>query len=39
LIASGMQNQTNKLLSALRSSKTTGGNTNANNDEGQSAGD
>jgi hypothetical protein len=38
LIAGGLQNQTNKLLSALRSSKTTTSDTNANNDEGQSAG-
>ena len=39
LIASGLQNQTNKLLSALRSSKTTISDTNANNsDEGQNVG-
>ncbi len=37
LIASGLQNQTNKLLSALRSSKTTTSDTNANSDQGQSA--
>jgi hypothetical protein len=39
LIASGLQNQTNKYLSALRSSKTTTSDTNANNGDGQSAGE
>lgn len=40
LIASGMQNQTNKFLSALRNSKTTTGDTNASiTGGGQSAGD
>ena len=38
LIAGGLQNQTNKLLAALRSSKTTISDTNANNDQGQSTG-
>ena len=38
LIAGGLQNQSNKLLSALRASKTTVSDKNASNDEGQSAG-
>ena len=40
LIASGMQNQTNKLLSALRNSKTTTTDKSTNNNgDGQSTGD
>jgi hypothetical protein len=40
LIASGMQNQTNKFLSALRNSKTTTGNTNTRiTGDGQNSGD
>ena len=38
LIAGGLQNQSNKLLSALRASKTTISDKSASNDEGQSAG-
>jgi hypothetical protein len=36
LIAGGLQNQTNKLLSALRSSKTTTSDATPSNDQGQS---
>lgn len=39
LVAGSLQNQSNKLLSALRSSKTTVTDKNASNDEGQSVGD
>ena len=39
LVAGGLQNQSNRLLSALRSSKTTVTDKSASNDEGQSAGD
>lgn len=39
LIAGGLQNQSNKLLSALRDSKTTINDKSASNDEGQNAGD
>ena len=39
LIAGGLQNQTNKLLTALRSSKTTTTDATPNNDQGQSAGE
>ena len=38
LIAGGLQNQSNKLLSALRASKTTVSDKSASNDDGQSAG-
>jgi hypothetical protein len=39
LVAGNLQNQSNKLLSALRSSKTTITDKSASNDDGQSAGD
>jgi len=39
LIAGGLQNQSNRLLSALRASKTTIPDKSASNDDGQSAGD
>lgn len=38
LIAGGLQNQSNRLLSALRASKTTVSDKSASNDDGQSAG-
>ncbi|HEY6539412.1 MAG TPA: hypothetical protein VIZ18_00665 [Ktedonobacteraceae bacterium] len=38
LIAGGLQNQSNKLLSALRASKTTISDKSASNDDGQNAG-
>jgi len=39
LIAGGLQNQSNRLLSALRASKTTIPDKSASNDDGQNAGD
>ncbi len=39
LIAGGLQNQSNRLLSALRASKTTITDKSVSNDEGQNAGD